>query len=144
MAMTFTAGRRLQAQKILGLFDAQLHLERAINAVALEFELCRAWDVGFQAVKAIMIDIMANHPQYEHLAAYYAEFSNHAMATSLDPPFYDEEVRKMCVIPEFRLPLAVIYGASSWHNDTALADKRREYWLAAFDTAEVHPEVVPV
>jgi len=126
-----------QAAAILDRYNEQLHREGAINTYALEIELREVWGLGYQALKPVMIDLMRNFPEYECLAAYYAEFGNQSMMGKLERPFYEESPSAMRVVAEFKKPLAELYGANSWHNDESLADKRRRYWIEAFEKLNV-------
>ena len=60
-----------------------------------------------------MIDIVRNHPEYEHLAVYYME-RNGSDSVAL----------------EFKQTLANLYGLSSWHDEEREA-KRAAYWKDA-------------
>ena len=122
-----TAERVEHAAPILDRYNEQLHRDGEINSVALELELREAWCVGYQALKTIMIALM-QYPKYEHLAAYYGEFSNPAMMSESEGAFYTLEPHEMCVISDFEQPLAEVYGASTWHHDHTLKSKREEYW----------------
>ena len=92
----------------------QLHDTRSMEG-RLELELRQLWGLGYQALKFIMIDIVLNHPEYAHLAAYYMEHSN-----------------PVGVVTEFQRPLAKLYGLTSWHYDDEKDYKRAEYWKNAF------------
>ncbi len=62
-----------------------------------------------------MIDIVKNHREYTHLAAYYMEHSP-----------------TVGVVSEFQRPLAELYGLTSWYHDTSKETKRQQYWENAF------------
>jgi hypothetical protein len=127
-----TAERVQQAAPILDRYNEQLHREGAFNTYSLEFDLREAWGLGYQALKQVMTEIMQDFVEYEHLAAYFAEFSNRAMMPKSELPFYERDPRKMCVISEFKQPLAELYGASNWDHDETLAQKRKHYWQQLF------------
>lgn len=130
-----TAERVQQAAPILDRYNEQLHREGEINTYALEFSLREAWGLGYQCLKPVIIEIMQNFGKYEHLAAYYAEFSNQAMMGPLERPFYEQDAKAMYVIEEFQSPLARLYGASDWYYDETLAEKRRRYWERVWNAA---------
>jgi len=109
-----TKHRKAKARDVLDRYTRQLHDTRSMEG-RLELELRQLWGLGYQALKFIMIDIVVNHPEYAHLAAYYMEHSNPAG-----------------VVTEFQRPLARLYGLTSWHYDDEKDDKRAEYWQNAF------------
>lgn len=86
-----------------------------MDAGILERELRDLWGMGYQSLKDVMIDILSNHAEYSHLAAYYMEHSN-----------------TPGVVTEFQSPLAKLYGLSSWSYDDAKEQKREEFWERAF------------
>jgi hypothetical protein len=61
-----------------------------------------------------MIDMMSNHDEYTHLAAYYMEHSN-----------------APGVVTEFQPSLAKLYGIR-WYGDNTREAKRAAYWDGAF------------
>jgi HJR/Mrr/RecB family endonuclease len=107
--------RKSQAREALDRYTRQLHDSRAIIAGQFEHELRQLWGLGYQSVKDIMIDILSNHAEYAHLAAYYMEHSN-----------------APGVVSEFQQPLANLYGLNSWYNDEEKEIKRAAYWDNAF------------
>ena len=68
-----------------------------------------------------MIDILLNHQEYEHLAAYY-----------MDVEMDDSDIPGLGVVMEFQRHLAKLYGLTSWYNDKTKEEKRAAYWKNAF------------
>ncbi len=122
-----TEHRKEKARDVLDRYTRQLHDTRSIAVVRLELELRQVWGVGYQTLKHILIDILANHPEYAHLAAYYMEYSNASG-----------------VVSEFQRPLAKLYGLSSWYYDGEKETKRTAFWenafalISQFDLKEPH------
>jgi hypothetical protein len=110
-----TQRRKEKALDILDRYTKCLHDTRSMDAAWLERELRDVWGLGYQTLKGIMIDMLANHHEYAHLAAYYMEHSN-------GPG----------VVSEFQVPLARLYGITSWYHDDSKEQKRQEYWKTAF------------
>ena len=109
-----TEHRKAKARDILDRYTRRLHDTRSIKVVRLELKLRKVWGLGYQALKHIMIDILANHPEYVHLAAYYMEHNPSG------------------VVSEFQQPLAKLYGLSSWYHDDKKETKRTAFWENAF------------
>ncbi len=107
----FTERRKSKARDVLDHYTKELHDTRHIDSLSLEMGLRGLWEIGYQKLKDIMIDIAARHSEYAHLAAYYMEHSN-----------------TPGVVAEFQGPLAKLYGLSSWYYDDAKELKREEYW----------------
>ena len=122
-----TERRKVKAREVLDRYTRQLHDSRAIVAGQFEHELRQLWRLGYQTLKDIMIDILSNHPEYAHLAAYYMEHSN-----------------APGVVSEFQEPLATLYGLTSWYYDDDTETKRTAYWndafalISQFDLTEQH------
>lgn len=112
-----TDRRKAKARDVLDRYTRQLHDTRSIEGIRLELELRQLWGLGYQTLKDIMIDILSNHPEYVHLAAYYMEHSN---------------VNVQSVVVEFQRPLAKLYGLSSWYHDDEKETKRKAFWEKAF------------
>ena len=110
-----TARRKQRAADILDHHTKVLHDTRYINVSRLEHALRERWNIGYQSLKGIMIDMANNHPEYSHLAAYYMEHSN-----------------PTGVVSEFQQPLADLFGLTSWDFDDSKEGKRKEYWDNAF------------
>ena len=110
-----TDHRKVQAREIFDRYNRELHDTGAIENFRLESELLQLWGISYQSLKPIMIDIVRNHPEYEHLAVYYMERSGSAG-----------------VVSEFQRHLARIYGLSSYHDDEREA-KRAAYWKDALE-----------
>ena len=111
-----TDHRKTEAREVLDRYNQQLHDTRKICRSDLELKLRDIWGLGYQNLKGIMIDILSNHPEYEHLAAYYMDVD------------YDGITG---VVMEFQQPLAKLYGLTSWHDEEKKA-KRTAYWKDAF------------
>jgi hypothetical protein len=109
-----TERRKSQAREVLDRYTRMLHGAREFEPLQLERELCDLWGVGYRSLKGIMIDMVSNHPEYAHLAAYYMEHSN-----------------APGVVSEFQATLASLYGLT-WYHDAAREAKRAEYWERAF------------
>lgn len=112
-----TKQRILIARDVLDKYTRELHNTRHINTTSLELELRKMWDMGYQTLKDVMID-MLSHSEYAHLAAYYMENSGLAGLES--------------VVGEFQRPLAELYGLSSWYNDSRKDELRNAYWEKTF------------
>ena len=121
-----TDRRKAQAREVFDRYTRELHDTGAIEDFKLELELRQLWDIGYQSLKGIMIDILTNHSEYEPLAAYYMERSGSGL-----------------VVSEFKLALAKLYGLSSYHDEEREV-KRVEYWknafalISQFDLTEKH------
>ena len=109
-----TKHMKAKARDVLDQYTRQLHDTRSMEG-GLEPELRQLWGLGYQALKYIMIDIVLNHPEYAHLAAYYMDSNPSGL-----------------VVTEFKRPLAKLYGLTSWHYDDEKDDKRADYWKNAF------------
>ncbi len=109
-----TERRKSKAREVLDRYTRQLHDSRAIPSDLLERDLRQLWGIGYQELKDVMIDILSNHPEYAHLAAYYMEHSN-----------------GQAVVSEFQGPLARLYGLS-WYHDPNRASNRDTYWERVF------------
>ena len=109
-----TDRRKAKAREVFDRYTRELHDMGEIKNFRLEFELRQLWDIGYQSLKGIMIDILTNHSEYEHIAAYYMERSGSAG-----------------VISEFKTPLAKLYGLS-WYHDEEREARRAAYWENAF------------
>ncbi len=122
-----TERRKVKAREVLDKYTRELHDTRGITAGQLEHELRQLWVLGYQNLKDIMIDILSNHSEYAHLAAYYMEHSN-----------------TPGVVSEFHQPLAQLYGLTSWYYDDQKETKRAAYWedafalISQFDLSEQH------
>lgn len=121
-----TDHRKAKVREVFDRYTRELHDTGAIENFRLEFELRQLWDIGYQSLKGIMIDILTNHSEYEHIAAYYMERSGSAG-----------------VVSEFKTPLAKLYGLS-WYHDEEREAKRAAYWenalalISQFDLTEKH------
>lgn len=116
-----------EAQDILDRHTKCLHDTRQMDVHGLEGELRDRWRLGYQTLKDIMIDMLVNHNEYSHVAAYYMEHSN---VTG--------------VVMEFQSPLSKLYGLTSWNFDETKDQKRSEFWdtaFAAISQFDVHKEV---
>jgi|LGOV01.1.fsa_nt_gb HJR/Mrr/RecB family endonuclease len=110
-----TEHKKIKARDVLDRYTRHLHDHRSMDAGGLERELRQLWGLGYQTLKDIMIDILSNHQEYAHLAAYYMEHSN-----------------APGVVSEFLQPLANLYGLTSWYYDDEKEAKRDAYWENAF------------
>lgn len=121
-----TDRRKAKAREVFDRYTRELHDTGTIENFRLEFELRQLWDIGYQSLKGIMIDILTNHSEYEHIAAYYMERSGSAG-----------------VVSEFKTPLAKLYGLSWYHHEEREA-KCAAYWenafalISQFDLTEKH------
>lgn len=111
-----TEEAKLQAIEILERYSKELHDSRQFNSTSLELELRKKWNIGYQTLKHVMIDMLTNHREFEHLAAYYMENIN----------------GRQYVVSEFQRPLADVYGLSSWYHDQTKEVKRVKYWEEVF------------
>lgn len=106
--------RMAKARETLDRYNAELQSTGTFAVNTLERDLQRLFDTGYQEIKSVMIDLL-RHGEYELLAAYFMEHSN-----------------PTGVVSEFQVPLAALYGATSWRHDATLDSKRRRYWERAF------------
>lgn len=110
-----TERRRRAASEILDRHTRILHDSRSCDALHLEMELRRCWDLGYQELKGVMIDMVAHHQEYAHLAAWYMEHIN-----------------PTGVVVEFQESLEKLYGVSYWYHDPQREEKARAYWEQVF------------
>lgn len=109
-----TVRRKVQASEILNRYSAALNSTHHIDSMALERELRAKWDLGYQVLKDVMIDMLQFHPEYALLAAYYMEHIN-----------------PTGVVSEFQRHLAQLYGVK-WYYDDERESRRDSYWERAF------------
>lgn len=106
-----TDTRLEKARAILERYRAQLLAKGRFDAGLFEQELRKCWDIGYQTLKGVAID-MAKKARYKKVALYYMEHINGAE-----------------VVCEFQGPLAKAYGVRSYHAPN-LKMKRAQFWAA--------------
>lgn len=103
--------RRFEAARpILDKYREQLHRTGHVDAGDLEGELRKCWNIGYQELKDIIIDL-AKRDEYRYLAAYYMEHSN-----------------APGVVTEFQGTLAALYGVESYYHAPDREEKREAFW----------------
>jgi hypothetical protein len=105
-----TERRKAKADPILEKYNAQLHADGAISAMAFEKELCACWNVGYQSLKDIIKDL-SKLDEYVYLAAYYMEHSNSGVG----------------VVCEFQPVLAKLYGIK-WYHGPDMKTAQKAFW----------------
>lgn len=92
--------RRLEAARdILEQFRGWLYERGSFDAGYLEGQLRKCWDIGYQSLKDIMIDMFEHHPRYKYVAAWYMQHSN-----------------APGVVSEFQKSLASLYHLRYFHT----------------------------
>lgn len=81
---------------------------------AFEGELRELWDLGYQEIKGVIVDL-SEHGRCEQVAAYYMQHSN-----APGPVF------------EFKRRLAELYGIKRYDSEERVA-KQNEYWNQVFE-----------
>lgn len=103
--------RRFQkAESILEEYRDSLNKNLDYDTHAFEMELRNCWDVGYQEIKDLLIDLIKKHPRYKHLALYYMQFQN--------------APGPVC---EFHETLAKEYGAENYYSDE-FEQKKDRFW----------------
>ncbi|QDV62187.1 restriction endonuclease [Crateriforma conspicua] len=110
-----TEKRKREAQTVFDKYTRDLHDHRWINTTRLEAELRSIWDLGYQEIKDVMIDMAEHHTELTHLSAFFMEHNN-----------------PMGVVSEFQETLARLYGLSGWNTDSNQESARKAYWERAF------------
>ena len=104
--------RRLQqATDILERYRDQLLKTFQFDAMRLDRELQTCWNVGYQELKSIFMDMLKNE-HYRHVAI-----------------FYMENVNNPVVVSEFQSPLAKVYGIRYYHAPER-KQKQEEFWAS--------------
>jgi hypothetical protein len=106
-----TERRFAKAKPILDKYRKQVHDAGRGAASGLERELRECWDIGYQELKDIIIDL-SKRPHYRYLAASYMESGYPS------------------VVSEFHRVLADMYGIKSFHHSAERESKREEFWSA--------------
>ena len=101
--------RRLQkAEPILEKYREKLYRLCHIESVALEVELRKCWNIGYQELKHIMEGLLRLE-RYRYLALYYMQNHN------------------VCVVTEFWAPLAKAYGSRKYDAEDTQKN-RKKFW----------------
>jgi hypothetical protein len=111
--MANLTARRFQAAKpIFDRYRDELMRKQRIDVMAFEQELKDLWDLGYQDLKPIMIQL-SKKTEYVFLAARYMEGGSPG------------------VVSEFQGTLADLYGVTYYYaNDRE--QKQKEFWERAF------------
>ena len=112
-----TERRLAAAQEILDRYADWLQDRHGINSAMLEKELRDVWDIGYQELKDIIID-MLNQDGYRLIAAYYMQ---HQSATG--------------PVSEFQPHLARLYG-TRMYDPFDEEGKQSAFWEAALGGTE--------
>jgi len=105
-----TDHRFQQAEGILEEYRALLHTNFEYSTGQFENKLKECWNVGYQEIKDILIDLIKRYPRFRYLALYYMQYQNAAGPVS-----------------EFKITLAEQYGADYYGSDEYEA-KKKEFW----------------
>ena len=116
-----TERRLAKVEQLLEQYRSELAEHGNFNVTAMDQELKNLWNIGYQELKDVIIDMHKSHERYQHVAVYYMEHSN-----------------DIGVVGEFKSPLADAYGLKHYHDD-ALDASRTQYWENA--TAELQGNV---
>ena len=108
-----TDKRFKRAEPVLERYRKQLLEKQRFHATALERELRDLWDIGYQELKSIMIDLLRKE-KFMLVAAYYMENTN-----------------APGVVSEFKNTLAELYGIRLF-DSSECADAQRQFWQRAF------------
>ena len=108
-----TDRRLAKAKQLLEGYRSNLAEHGRFNVSVMDHELKEIWNIGYQELKGVIIDMFENHERYRYVAVYYMEHSN---ATG--------------VVGEFQDPLADAYGITHYHDDM-LAESRQRFWANA-------------
>jgi hypothetical protein len=104
-----TEKRFSKAKSILDKYRSQLHDKGRISNPDFEEELRDCWNIGYQELKEIILEL-AKHNQYRFLAAYYMEMGFPG------------------VVSEFKNKLADMYGIKIFDGNPERDSKREEFW----------------
>ena len=107
---SLTERRFTKAKPILDQYRDQLHTSGRISTSDLEHELRECWNIGYQELKGIVLDL-SKRDHYRYLAAYYME-DGHGVG----------------VVTEFKGRLAELYGIESYDNCPNREEKREAFW----------------
>jgi hypothetical protein len=109
-----TEKRLEEAHGILEKYREQLRTKRYMDSSGLDAELRQCWQIWYQQLKDIMIDMLSNE-RYKHVAAFYMQHQN-----AIGP------------VSEFKPHLAELYGTDDYdHFDKDGSQKA--YWDRAFN-----------
>jgi len=110
MMYTLTNRRFQQAEGIFEKYQDVLFKNLKYDTGDFERELKNCWDVGYQEIKSILIDLVKKHPKFRYLALYYMQFQNPSGPIS-----------------EFLETLAEQYGVEYYRSDECKT-KQEEFW----------------
>ena len=111
---SLTAKRFEKAKPIFDKYKAKLLDTEDVDIPAFEMELKAVFDMGYQELKQIIIDL-SKRPEYEMLAVKYMEEGTPG------------------VVSEFKQHLATFYGMDYYDSSIAEREtKQKEYWAKAF------------
>ena len=113
-----TDRRLAKAEHLLEKYRSELSEHGRFNVTVMDRELKELWDIGYQELKGVIIDMYKNRERYQYVAVYYMEHSNDTG-----------------VAGEFRPSLADAYGLKHYRND-AIDASRTLFWENA--NAELH------
>ncbi len=108
---SLTPRRFEKAEPILKKYREQLHRTGDTSACDLEVELRACWNLGYQELKEIFIEL-SKRDYYKYLAAHYMD---HPVGPG--------------VVMEFQGTLAKLYGMKSYNPDPD-CEERRAFWLS--------------
>lgn len=108
-----TDRRLVSASSILDAARASLVERGSFNVSTFEHKLRETWDIGYQEIKDVMIDIVKRHPRYKFVAIYFMENSN-----------------SMGVVCEFQSTLAKEYGIDGYSPDE-VERLSSDFWKSA-------------
>ena len=112
-----TDRRLAKAEQLLEQYRSELVEHGRFNVTAMDHELKDLWNIGYQELKDVVVDMYKNHDRYKYVAVYYMEHSN-----------------DIGVAGEFKPILADAYGLKRYHDDDLDASRQR-FWENA--TAEL-------
>ena len=106
---SLTQRRFEKAKHILDKYHKQLHETGQYSTSAFEKELRDCWGIGYQELKAVIIDL-SKKETYRYLAARYMESGCPG------------------VVMEFKRTLAEMYGIKSYDHSPDREEKRKAFW----------------
>ena len=105
-----TERRMEKADHIFEEYRTKLNEHQQVNCAQMEKELKQCFNLGYQGIKDIIIDLFARE-RYKQLAAFFME----NIDTSVG------------VVSEYHKPLAKLYGIKSYYADDR-EEKRKAFW----------------
>jgi hypothetical protein len=109
--MTKTTEKRFDAATdIFEKYRKHLQKSGSMSTAAFEKELRDLWEVGYQTIKSLVLEL-SKIRRYRYIAAYYME-----------------HIYPGGPAAEFKSRLAKMYGASSYHYSKAMTEKREAFW----------------